>query len=101
MGRAVDFAYLEGFAAGDRGVVREVLQIFLDQAKAWAGGLAAPDDGWRDLAHTIKGSARGIGARPLGDLAETAEREGPGQAEALRTELAAAVAEIEAYLAAG
>ena len=99
MGRAVDFAYLETFAAGDRGVVREVLQLFLDQAKIWESGLGTPNEGWRDLAHTIKGSARGIGARPLGDLAESAEREGPGQASALRAELAAAVAEIEAYLA--
>lgn len=99
MGQAVDFAYLEAFAAGDRGVVREVLGLFLDQAKVWEAGLSAPSDGWRDLAHTIKGSARGIGARPLGDVAEAAERDGPGVAASLRAQLAAAVAEIEDYLA--
>ena len=62
---AVDFGYLEGFAAGDAGVVREVLDLFLAQAKVWDAGLAAPDPaGLRDLAHNIKGTARGVGAGP-------------------------------------
>jgi hypothetical protein len=101
MGTAVDFGYLEGFAAGDSTVVRDVLGLFLEQAKAWEVALARADDGWRDLVHTIKGTARGIGAAPLGDLAEQAEREGPAMEETLRLELAAAVAEVEAYLAGG
>src|SRR5688572_13085033 len=77
MGNAVDFGYLETFAAGDRGVVRDVLGLFLEQAKTWEIGLARPDAGWRDLVHTIKGTSRGIGAHELGDLAERAETEGP------------------------
>ena len=99
MGRAVDFQYLEMFAAGDSTVVRDVLKLFLDQAKAWEIGLGRPHDGWRDLVHTIKGTARGVGAGPLGDLAELAEREGPQVSEDVRLELAAAVAEVEEYLA--
>jgi HPt (histidine-containing phosphotransfer) domain-containing protein len=101
MGQAVDFSYLEGFAAGDSTVVREVLELFVDQARLWDAGLAAPDDGWRDLAHTIKGTARGIGAAPLGDLAAEAEHAGPQRAPELRAALAAAVAEVEAYLSDG
>jgi HPt (histidine-containing phosphotransfer) domain-containing protein len=99
MGQAIDFDYLETFAAGETTVVRDVLQLFLEQAKSWEIGLAAPDDGWPDLVHTIKGTARGIGARTLGDLAEQAERDGPSAGEAVRRELAAAVAEVETYLA--
>jgi HPt (histidine-containing phosphotransfer) domain-containing protein len=97
---AVDFGYLEGFAAGDRTVVREVLELFLEQAKLWDEGLAAArDDGWRDLAHSIKGTARGIGARALGDAAEAAERDGPARAGELRGRLTDTTTEVRAYLA--
>jgi HPt (histidine-containing phosphotransfer) domain-containing protein len=97
---AVDFGYLEGFAAGDATVVREVLQLFLDQAKTWDAGLAAADAAaFRDLAHNIKGTSRGVGATALGHLAAVAEHEGVGRAPALRAALAEAVAEVEAYLA--
>jgi hypothetical protein len=99
MGQAIDFDYLETFAAGETAVVRDVLQLFLEQAKGWEIGLASPDAGWRDLVHTIKGTARGIGARTLGDLAEQAERDGPSAGDAVRRELATAVTEAAAYLA--
>lgn len=101
MGNAVDFQYLEAFAAGDRGVVADVLGLFLEQAKAWEIGLARPDAGWRDLTHTIKGTSRGIGAHELGDLAQRAEAEGPEAAPQVLAALNAAVAEVEAYLADG
>jgi hypothetical protein len=96
---AVDFAYLEGFAAGDEGVVREVLELFLEQAARWRAGLAAPGEGWRDLAHNIKGTARGVGAGPLAAVAERAEHDGPGLAGELGAALAEAVAAVEGYLA--
>jgi HPt (histidine-containing phosphotransfer) domain-containing protein len=95
----VDFGYLESFTAGDRQVISEVLVLFLDQAKKWVGGLDATNPGWRDLVHTIKGSARGIGAHGLGDICAQAEAAGSGDLAAVRTSLAAVVAEIEAYLA--
>jgi HPt (histidine-containing phosphotransfer) domain-containing protein len=95
----VDFAYLERFAAGDRGVVREVLVLFQEQAQAWAPRLEAAGPDWRDLAHTIKGAGRGVGAFALGDACERAEATGEGELPAVRTALADAVAAIEAYLA--
>lgn len=98
MSQAVDFQYLETFAAGDSAVVRDVLGLFVEQAKVWAVGLSVPDGGWSDLVHTIKGTARGIGAHRLGDLAEAAEREGPGAAPEVLEELRTAAAEVEAYL---
>ncbi|MEW5686149.1 MAG: Hpt domain-containing protein [Pseudomonadota bacterium] len=94
----VDFDYLEGFAAGDMQVVTEVLAIFLTQAETWRAQLAAPGDGWRDLAHTIKGAARGIGATSLGDVADRGERGDASMAPELRATLDAAVADIEGYL---
>jgi HPt (histidine-containing phosphotransfer) domain-containing protein len=98
---AVDFGYLEGFAAGDRQVISEVLSLFLEQAKIWVAGLAADNPGWRDLVHTIKGSARGVGANALGDVCAHAEAYGPEGLVAVRAALAAAVSEIAAYQARG
>jgi HPt (histidine-containing phosphotransfer) domain-containing protein len=97
----VDFAYLEAFAAGDRGVVREVLVLFREQAQAWAPRLAAAGPDWRDLAHTIKGAGRGVGALALGDACARAEAEGEAELPAVQAALADAVAAIDAYLARG
>lgn len=96
---AVDFGYLETFTAGDRQVIAEVLSLFLEQARQWVAGLDAGNPGWRDLVHTIKGSARGVGANALGEICAHAEAYGPEGLVAVRSALAKAVAEIEAYQA--
>ncbi|THD60867.1 Hpt domain-containing protein [Phenylobacterium sp.] len=96
---AVDFGYLEGFAVGDRQVIAEVLALFRRQAESWAGSLDAADPGWRDVVHTIKGAARGVGANRLGDICARAEAEGEGELPAVRAALNAAVADIAAYQA--
>jgi HPt (histidine-containing phosphotransfer) domain-containing protein len=97
----VDFAYLEGFAAGDRQVVSEVLALFRQQAQLWAGSLDASDPGWRDVVHTIKGAARGVGANPLGDVCARAEAAGEDELPAVRAALEAVVVTITAYQARG
>jgi HPt (histidine-containing phosphotransfer) domain-containing protein len=96
---AVDFGYLEGFAAGDRQVVTEVLALFRQQAEIWATTLDADSPGWRDLVHTIKGAARGVGANGLGDACAEAEAKGDAGLPAVRAALDAAVADIAAYQA--
>ena len=53
---AVDFGYLEGFAAGDSGVVDEVLELFREQAALWTPMLDPSHAGWRDAVHTVKGA---------------------------------------------
>jgi HPt (histidine-containing phosphotransfer) domain-containing protein len=72
---AVDFAYLENYAGGDAQVVDEVLALFVEQAGLWKRLLdpSTADGGWRDAAHTLKGSALGIGARALGEACGAAE----------------------------
>jgi hypothetical protein len=64
---AVDFGHLESFAAGDAALVEEVLALFREQASLWVRLLdpEGPDEGWRDAAHTLKGSALGVGASTL------------------------------------
>jgi hypothetical protein len=97
---AVDFSYLEGFVAHDRGIVREVLILFSDQARTWSQNLEAPSDDWRDMVHTIKGAARGVGANVLGDACAVAEAGSAADLPAVKAALDVAVAEIEAYQAA-
>ncbi|MFN9925985.1 MAG: Hpt domain-containing protein [Phenylobacterium sp.] len=95
----VDFAYLESYVGGDRAIAAEVLGLFQAQAEGWRAALAAPGAGFRDVVHTMKGAAHGIGARALGDVAARAELEGAGHASAVLQALDAALSEIEAYLA--
>jgi HPt (histidine-containing phosphotransfer) domain-containing protein len=94
---AVDFTFLEGFAAGDRKVVSEVLALFVGQAQRLSPSLDGAAPGWRDVVHTLKGSARGIGAHALGEACARAEAEGEGGLPAVCAALDAAVADIAAY----
>jgi hypothetical protein len=97
----VDFGYLEGFMAGDKAVVMEVLDLFRQQAETWPARLDPADPDWRDVVHTIKGAARGIGANALGDICAAAESQGAPGLPAVKAGLEAAVAEIAAYQARG
>jgi len=80
---AVDFGHLQAYAGGDLDLVEEVLGLFREQAALWVRLLdaAAPAEAWRDAAHTLKGSARGIGAFALADACEAAELAGPDLGE--------------------
>lgn len=98
-GATVDFGYLEGFAAGDQRVVDEILDLFVQEAAGWSAGLTAVNPDWRAVVHTIKGSGRGIGARPLGDVCEACELDGEGGLPAVRLALDDAVSAIRAYRA--
>ena len=98
-GGAIDFAYLEGIMAGDRAVVKEVLGLFRQSVDRWAPGLSAEVANWRDVVHTIKGTALGVGAHRLGELCARAETEGPDLLPEIRKALADAGAAIDAYVA--
>ncbi len=73
---AVDFPYLENYAAGDADVIDEVLGIFEHQSELWIRlfDTHAEDSIWRDAAHTLKGASLGIGARTLAAACATAEQ---------------------------
>lgn len=94
---AVDFAYLESFAAGDAQVVEEVLALFREQAALWSKLLDPALDGWRDAVHTMKGAARGVGAFALGEACERAE-EGAEALDGVRHALDLALADVAAYV---
>ncbi len=94
---AVDFAYLEGFAAGDATVIDEVLALFREQAEIWSALLDPAGEGWRDAVHTIKGAARGVGAFALGEACAWAEAKGAAGLPKVRDALDEALADVAAY----
>jgi HPt (histidine-containing phosphotransfer) domain-containing protein len=103
---AVDFGYLETYAANDQAVIDEVLALFREQAALWMRLLdpAAENDAWRDAAHTLKGSALGVGATALAQACAAAEQAAGMNAvertirlERVRDALEAALADIAAY----
>ncbi|MDX5392287.1 MAG: Hpt domain-containing protein [Caulobacteraceae bacterium] len=94
---AVDFGYLESYAAGDLGVVQEVLELFRQQAVIWRPLIAAGSEAWPDAVHTLKGAARGIGAGPLAAACEAAEIEGETCLPAVHDELDRALGDVAAY----
>jgi HPt (histidine-containing phosphotransfer) domain-containing protein len=104
---AVDFEHLERYAAGDQQVVDEVLAIFREQAAMWLRLLdpAAANGAWRDAAHTLKGSALGLGAHALAEACAAAEQAADAslsertlKLEKVRDALDLALADIAAYV---
>jgi HPt (histidine-containing phosphotransfer) domain-containing protein len=82
----IDVEHLGRMTLGDAGLEREVLAMFSAQAVHLIGALAALPDDAAALAHTLKGSARAIGAFGVADAAvllEAAIRDGGDPAPAL------------------
>ena len=109
---AIDLEHLARYTGGEKALNSEVLQLFDGQVSAMVAELhtvlAARDaKRWREVAHTIKGAARGVGAFAMGDLAASAEPISPSDALAAKDVIAKLEHEaqtvhafIDAYLAA-
>ncbi len=71
----IDMEHLHQYTLGDRNLERELLTIFRDQAKIYLNQMDPDCDAqsWAETAHTLKGSAKGVGAWQVARLAETAE----------------------------
>ncbi len=91
---AVDLRHLDRYTGGDRAVNQGILVLFENQCQEMlarleelSGETANPKD-WREVTHTLKGAARGIGAFGLANEAAQAETTGPtdrrGAIEALQ-----------------
>ncbi len=73
--RAIDEKHLERMTLGDRCLEREVLQIFVRQSAMMLGRISSGQAGAvAAAAHTLVGSARGIGAWRVAGAAERLER---------------------------
>jgi HPt (histidine-containing phosphotransfer) domain-containing protein len=75
--RPIDLVHLARMTLGDRSLEREVLQLFDRQAGMLIARMRGADPAAvAALAHTLKGSARGIGAWRVARAAEHLEVEG-------------------------
>ena len=95
---AIDRAQLARMTFGDRNLERELLELFDRQAamlieRMRAGGAVKP------LAHTLKGSAAGIGAGDVARAAEAAARADGADCSAAVDRLAQAVDRARALIA--
>jgi HPt (histidine-containing phosphotransfer) domain-containing protein len=68
----IDLGHLKRMTLGDESLEREVLAMFSAQSARLIGTLAALPEA-RELAHTLKGSARAIGAFAVADAADALE----------------------------
>jgi HPt (histidine-containing phosphotransfer) domain-containing protein len=90
--RPIDLVHLSRMTFGDRSLEREVLALFDRQAAILVARMEGAAPGCvTTLAHTLKGSARGIGAWRVARAAEALEAGGEGEAS-----LAEAVAALRA-----
>ena len=100
----IDSGHLDRMTLGDAGLTREVLTMFSAQAAGLIGRLQSMPSDAPNLAHTLKGSARAIGAFRVADAAEALEaaiRNGDDPAQALaglKDAVTEARAAIEAML---
>lgn len=100
---AVDLAHLARMTLGEKALEREVLDLFELQADMLLAHMAAEDPRMLGaLAHTLAGSASGIGAWKVAEAATVLERAAavPGTAalDGLIDHLAAVVAEVHAAI---
>lgn len=96
--RPVDLVHLARQTFGNRALEREVLELFLTHIPLSMARLraASTDQAWREAAHSITGSARGIGAWIVAEAAAGAERM---SGEQLAQGKAAAIAHLDKRIA--
>jgi len=87
--QAVDLVHLNRCTGGNKALNQEILSLFERQCREMLAQLEdfanASDNAkaWRELTHTLKGAARGIGAFALADAAAEAEKAGVSDDRAL------------------
>src|SRR6201986_3345492 len=74
----VDLSHLARYTGGDKALNSEILKLFDGQVSEMVTqllGVLEQRDArkWREVTHTIKGAARGVGAFAMGEAAANAE----------------------------
>ena len=94
---AIDRAHLARTTFGDRALEREVLQLFDRQAELLLARMRSGNpQALAALAHTLRGSASGIGAGNVARAAQAVEHAGPAERDTAMTMLAATIVETRA-----
>ncbi len=89
MATPIDLDHLARYTGGEKTLNAEILKLFDCQVTEMVGQLNAVIEvrdakRWREIAHTIKGAARGVGAFGMGEAAAAAEPIDPANAEKAR-----------------
>lgn len=71
----IDFDHLNLYVDGNSALTAEIFGMFKHQIEMWGRALIpdADDDTWASVTHSLKGSAKAVGAVALADLCEQAE----------------------------
>lgn len=71
----IDFDHLNQYVGGDIELTAEIFGMFHHQVEMWGRALTADadDDTWAAVTHSLKGSAKAVGAVNLAILCEKAE----------------------------
>ena len=94
---AIDLDHLARYTGGEKDLNAEILRLFDGQVTEHGGAscnalLASRDSKrWREITHTIKGAARGVGAFAMGEAAAEAEPVDPADS----AEAQAAIEKLE------
>lgn len=102
--KPVDLEHLARYTLVERALEKEILELFCTQSVLYLDQLRAAmsDRDWRDAAHSLKGSARAIGAWRAAQAAERAEALQGDVLTQFRTaridEIEASLREAEAYI---
>lgn len=85
----VDLIHLAHYTMGDRDLEREVLCLFSTQSQIYCNQMRDAKDieVWKMAAHTLKGSARSVGAWKVANAAEHSEDLGDARFSANRNNL--------------
>ncbi len=98
--QAIDLRHLFRMTLGDHALEREVLALFDRQVGMLIARMGTVDASCvAALAHTLKGSARGVGAWPVARAAEAVEAAAPADLAPAVAALAAAADEAHAAIA--
>jgi|CXWL01.1.fsa_nt_gi HPt (histidine-containing phosphotransfer) domain-containing protein len=89
----LDRAHFSHMTGADTALQREIVELFRGQVRGWTDSLDPANAGWRDAAHTMKGSARGIGLMALADVCHAVETMPNAEAAAATALLRAALDE--------
>lgn len=66
----INFEHIRQYTGADDGLVAEIFSLFKNQVEMWSHGLdaKADDDIWAAIMHSLKGSAKTVGADKLAKL---------------------------------
>ncbi|HLC08770.1 MAG TPA: Hpt domain-containing protein [Methyloceanibacter sp.] len=96
----LDRAHLSRHTFGDLGLEREVLDLFRTQSLIYLSRVKAArsDIEWRDAVHSLKGSARAIGAWRIAEAAERAEAGNPSSRAASIAKIESSLREVNTFI---